>query len=155
MKVLWIGGAIALLLSSAAQAQNFTHETTWGEVAMTGGVGPKGQNAQAGTVSGNFRVTNDDGSIVTGQIMCIGMDQPPSSGIFALHMACDAKSATGNVSIAYGCNWVGEEGAEDRPLACVGALQGKGGDVAGRRGMITMYWSSDRKSTGVGQWFEQ
>ena len=105
---------------------------------MTGGVGPKGQNAQAGTVSGNFRVTNDDGSIVTGQIMCIGMDQPPSSGIFALHMACDAKSATGNVSIAYGCNWVGEEGAEDRPLACVGALQGK------ERDYVFYFWDITR-----------
>ena len=48
-----VGGgmlAAALCCASAASAENFTSEITWGDVSMVGGIGPDGTWGRGGTV---------------------------------------------------------------------------------------------------------
>lgn len=140
----------AIAFAVPAQAQHFTYEVTWGDVDMTGGVGPD-RSAAAGVVEGTYVSTYSDGRTVNGTIHCVGMDQPDSS-MFDMHMSCDANSDTGEISIAYACNWRGE--GNDGPLACVGYLEGKAGGAEGRAGLLTLDWHAPNASTGTGQWFE-
>ncbi|WP_340586585.1 hypothetical protein [Erythrobacter alti] len=139
----------ALLIAAPAQAQQFTYEVTWGDVEMTGGVGPERSSA-AGVVDGNFTANYEDGRTVEGSMHCVGMDQP-SGSMFDMHMSCEATSETGTTSIVYGCDWRGE--GTNGPLACVGYMEGRG-DIEGRAGLLTLDWHSQNASSGTGQWFE-
>ncbi len=144
--------AAALLSASAANAENFTYEVTWGDVSMYGGVGPEGTNARGGTVSGTYTTTLGDETF-SGNITCVGMDQPPSSGVFALTLACDAvREGFGTTAIVYGCNYLGERGP-DTALGCVGAIRARDGEGAGRMGSVTMHWHSATSASGTGQWY--
>lgn len=148
--------AAALCCASAASAENFTYEITWGDVSMVGGIGPDGTWGRGGTVSGTYVTTLADGSTINGAVQCVGMDQPPSAGVFAVTMACDAvrDGATDATAIAYGCNYLGEPGP-DTALGCVGGIRSQTGTVgAVRTGSVTMHWHSQNASSGTGQWYE-
>ncbi|MBD2843487.1 hypothetical protein [Erythrobacter rubeus] len=147
-----LGGA--LLASSAAHAQSFTYEVVWQPVEQIGGIaGPDGTQYQGGVVEGTYTATYDDGTVNNGTVKCVGTDQP-DGGIFAIHLACTTREESGVGAIAYGCNFIGERGPET-PLGCVGALQGKEGDMAGRNGSVTMEWYSDSGARGTGSWYAQ
>lgn len=146
--------ATALLSASAASAQMFTYEITWGEVAMVGGIGPDGSWGRGGTVSGVLTSTYADGQSYTSNLRCVGMDVAPSASVFDVDLACDATDDAGSrTSAAYGCNYLGEPGPET-PLGCVGGIRGKAGRMEGRHGAVTMHWYSDTQSRGTGQWYE-
>lgn len=140
----------ALAITAPANAQQFTYEIDWGEVDMTGGVGPD-RSAAAGVVEGTYVSIYSDGRTVNGTIRCVGMDQPDAS-TFDMHMACDATSETGQTAIAYGCDWRGE--GHTGPLACVGYIEGRAGGIEGRAGLLTLDWHAERAATGTGQWFQ-
>ncbi|MEO1169022.1 MAG: hypothetical protein AAFW97_09970 [Pseudomonadota bacterium] len=152
-----IGGgmlAAALCCASAAHAVNFTYDITWGDVAMVGGIGPDGSWGRGGTVSGTYATTFEDGTTSAGTVTCVGMDQPPSAGVFAITLACDATSSEGGTTaIAYGCNYLGERGP-DTPLSCVGGIRARDGENAGSVGSVTMHWHSATEAHGTGQWYE-
>ncbi|MBV7265884.1 hypothetical protein [Erythrobacter ani] len=144
----------ALLASGTANAQSFTYEVVWQPVEQIGGiVGPDGPQYQGGVVEGAYTTTYADGTVNTGSVKCVGTDQP-DGGIFAIHLACTTREEGGVAALAYGCNFIGEPGPET-PLGCVGALQGKEGELAGRNGNLTMEWYSDTNSRGTGAWFAE
>jgi len=147
--------AASLLFGGAAIAQNFTYDVVWQPVESIGGMtGPDGQQGGgAGIVNGSYTTTFEDGSVQKGTVRCVGMDQPDNS-LFAIHMSCTTKDTAGTASLVYGCNYLGKPGPET-PLGCVGAIQGKDGDEAGRRGSLTMEWYSATASRGTGQWYGQ
>ena len=144
--------AVALILPTAAQAEDFVVDVTWGDVVMTGGIGPEGNWAQAGDVEGTYVVTYSDGTTGNGTIHCVGMDTPPSEAPFRLRMSCDAGREGVATSMAFNCLWRGEPGPET-PLSCIGFIRGKEGALEGRGGMMSMDWSEPGKSHGVGQWW--
>lgn len=143
--------AVALALPATAHAEDFVIDITWGELQMTGGIGPNGNVATAGERDGTYVAKYADGHSVNGTIHCIGMSQPPSS-IFPLHQSCDANSQSGHISLGLMCLWRGEMGPQT-PLSCVGFMTGKEGSVAGRGGMITMDYTDSDHSHGTGQWW--
>jgi len=145
-------GTLALL-SSSAFAQSFTYDVIWQPVESIGGMtGPNGPMGQGGVVEGKYTSSLSDGTTVTGAVKCVGMDQPDGE-IFAIHLACTATDTNGaKSSLIYGCNFIGKPGP-DTPLGCVGAIQGKEGQMAGRNGSLTMEWYSDTNSRGTGQWY--
>ncbi len=154
----FVGGgliAAAMLCASAASAENFTYEITWGDVSMVGGIGPDGTWGQGGSVEGTYVTTLADGSTVNGDVRCVGMDQPPSAGVFSLTLACDAvrEGATEATTIAYGCNYLGEPGP-DTALGCVGGIRYQQDMGALRIGSVTMHWNTDTTAHGTGQWYE-
>lgn len=154
MKSLAMGAAMSasLMLGSAAAAQSFNYEVTWEPVEAVGGMtGVNGNQYGGGVASGTYVTTYTDGTVATGAVKCVGMDQPTGS-IFAIHLACTTTEAEGKGSLVYGCNFLGERGPET-PLGCVGGVEGKEGPLAGRRGALTMEWYSDTKSRGTGQWY--
>lgn len=155
MKNLMIGGVAAALLScaTAAGAQMFTYEITWGEVDMVGGIGASGDMYQGGSVEGTYVSTYAGGEENSGTVRCVGMDQPPNS-MFAIHLACNAEGDSSLTGIAYGCNYLGEPGPET-PLGCVGGMHGKSGEMDGRFGSVTMHWFSATEARGTGQWYAQ
>ncbi len=67
-------------------------------------------------------------------------------------MTCTTKDNAGTTALIYGCNYMGKPGPQT-PLGCVGAIQGKDGDDAGRNGSLTMEWYSATASRGTGQWY--
>lgn len=153
-----VGGGIlaaALFCASAAQAENFTYEVTWGDVNMVGGIGADGRWGRGGTVSGTYVTTLADGSAINGTISCVGLDQAPSESVFALTLACDAtrEGTSEATAIAYGCNYLGEPGP-DTGLGCVGGIRYAEGDAAPRLGSVTMHWYSSSGARGTGQWYE-
>ena len=114
--------------------------------------GPDGQRGGGGAVvDGAYTTTYADGSVQRGKVRCVGMQQPDNS-LFPIHMSCTATDPSGAASLIYGCNYLGEPGPET-PLGCVGGLQGKTGETAGRRGSLTMEWYSQTESRGTGQWY--
>lgn len=146
--------AAALLSASAANAENFTYEITWGDVNMVGGIGPDGSWGQGGTVDGTYVTTRADGSTVNGAVTCVGMDQPPSAGVFALTLACTASDGSVDpTTIAYGCNYLGEPGP-DTALGCVGGIRTVNGLGVVILGSVTMHWNSATTAHGTGQWYE-
>jgi hypothetical protein len=155
MKRLLMSGlaAAGLVCAGAANAQTFTGEIEFEDPNFVGGLGPAGTFGRGGTMNGTFTVNPADGPAATGSIRCVGMDQPPSASLFDVHLACDAVTAEedGRVSIIYGCSWL----AEDRqgPLSCVGAIEGKTGPLAGRRGATTLHLRQGTSIT-TGQWYE-
>lgn len=145
-------GAAAMLFAAPAVAQSFTYDVTWEPVVPYGGIsGPNGQQYSGGAVAGTYETTFDDGSVVNGNVRCVGTRQP-HGGIFAIHLACTAEDEQGTYSLAYGCNWLGEPGPE-APLGCVGSMEAKDGEASGTRGGLTMHWYTDEKSVGTGQWY--
>lgn len=156
MKKFALGTAIcaSALLGSAAFAQTFTYEVVWQPVESVGGMtGPDGPRYGGGTVTGSYTTTYADGRVATGTVKCVGMRQPEAS-MFAIHMACSTSEAEGGGSLVYGCNYLGEPGP-NTPLGCVGAVEGKEGPLAGRRGSLTMEWYSATNSRGTGQWYSE
>lgn len=147
--------AAALLCASTAHADNFTYEITWGDVTSIGGIGPDGTWGRGGSVDGTYVTTLEDGSTVNGAMTCVGMDQPPSAGIFAIMMACDAvrDGATEATTIAYGCNYLGEPGP-DTALGCVGGIRYQEDMGVLRLGSVTMHWNTANTAHGTGQWYE-
>ena len=148
-----IGAAIAasVTLSTPAMAQNFTYDVTWGPVESYGGLSsPDGPQYRGGAVKGTYVSTDSDGTVANGTVRCVGTRQPP--GIFAIHLACTSQDQQGTYSVAYGCNWLGEPGPET-PLGCVGALEATDGELKGTLGSLTMYWYSNEKAVGTGQWY--
>ncbi|GMN01882.1 hypothetical protein [Erythrobacter sp. MTPC3] len=144
----------AMLAGSAAHAQSFTYEVVWQPVEQIGGItGPDGPQYQGGVVEGRYTTTYADGTVNNGTVKCVGTDQP-DGGIFAIHLACTTKEEAGTASLAYGCNFIGEPGP-DAPLGCIGALQGKEGENAGRNGNLTMEWYTNANARGTGAWFAQ
>jgi hypothetical protein len=147
-----VAGTLSILLTGNAMAQSFTYDVVWQPVENIGGMtGPDGMQGAAGVVSGSYTTTYQDGSVQKGNVRCVGMDQP-DNGLFDLHMSCTAKDSSGEASLVYGCNWLGDPGPET-PLGCVGGLQGKTGETAGRNGSLTMEWYSTTQSRGTGQWY--
>lgn len=146
-------GVASVAVATPAMAQSFTYDVTWEPVESVGSItGPNGEmNAGGGTVNGTYETTFDDGTVVNGAVRCVGMRQPHGS-IFAIHLSCTAKDDQGTYSLIYGCNFLGEPGPET-PLGCAGGIQAKDGENAGARGGLTMYWYSDEKSSGTGQWY--
>ncbi len=156
MKKLTVGvlATASLLTAGAAHAQSFTYDVVWEPVESIGGlVGPNGPQYQGGVVEGKYTTTYADGTVSTGDVKCVGVDQP-DGGIFAIHLACTTTEEAGKASLAYGCNFIGEPGP-DTPLSCVGALQGKEGAFAGRNGNLTMEWYTDANARGTGAWFAE
>lgn len=147
-----LAGALALSTTSA-HAETFTFDITWKPVENIGGMtGPNGTQYGGGTAEGSYTATYSDGSKDSGSVKCVGMDQP-DGGIFAIHLACSVTPANGGKATSvYGCNYIGKPGP-DTPLGCVGGLEGKEGQFAGRRGALTMEWYSASKSRGTGQWY--
>ncbi|MGP1352495.1 MAG: hypothetical protein ACTS1Z_04170 [Parasphingopyxis sp.] len=148
--------AAALCCASAANAENFTYEITWGDVNMVGGIGADGTWGRGGSVEGTYVTTLEDDSTVNGAIRCVGMDQAPSATMFAVMLACDAvrDGAADATTIAYGCNYIGDPGP-DTPLGCVGGIRFAGGATGEvRRGSVTMHWHSATEAHGTGQWYE-
>ena len=151
MKIHALAVVAALTIPGAAHAEDFTIDADWGELKMTGGIGPDGTVGQAGERDATYVATYDDGRSVNGSMHCIGMNQP-SGALFPLHMSCDAESQSGQISLALGCIWRGEPGP-GAGLSCVGFMTGKGGPMAGRGGMMTMNWTGPNKTHGTGQWW--
>lgn len=154
MKKSAIGVAVsaAVLLCGPALAQSFTYEVVWEPVERVGGMdGPNGPQYMGGAISGTYTVAYGNGETATGTVRCVGMDQP-DGGIFAIHMTCTTKEEGGTGSLVYGCNFLGKPGP-DTPLGCVGGVQGKEGEFAGRNGGLTMEWYSESNSRGTGQWY--
>ena len=147
-----IACVFSVAAASPAAAQSFTHETTWEPVESVGGLsGPEGTRYGGGAVKGTYVTTMNDGSMTKGTIRCVGLGQP-TGGIFTIHLSCTAKDDQGSYNIAYGCNYIGKPGPET-PLGCMGGMQGKGGPADGQSGALTMYWYTDAKSKGTGQWY--
>lgn len=142
--------AAALAVPGTAFAEDFSIEYTWGEVQMTGGIGPQGTVARAGTLDGTFVVTNADGSTVNGTAHCIGMDDDGSP--FELRMSCDTATSNSTAAMGLLCIWRGPQGP-GTPLSCVGFLTGKSGQLQGRGGMVTINWYDSGKAHGAGQWW--
>ena len=147
--------AAALCCATAASAENFTYEITWGDVDQIGGIGADGSWGRGGSVEGTYVTTLEDGSTVNGNVRCIGMNQAPSATMFAIMMACDAvrEGATDTTTIAYGCNYIGDPGP-GTPLGCVGGIRIEPDMGAVRRGAVTMHWHSQTAAHGTGQWYE-
>lgn len=149
-----LAAGIAMLASTPAQAQTFVFDVDWGPVERFPGLeGADGPQYAGGIVSGNYSLTNGDGTTDTGTVKCVGQGQP-DGGIFAIHLSCTANSSTSDSmsSLVYGCNFLGEPGPET-PISCVGGLEGRSGEAEGWRGAVTMHWYSGDKATGTGQWF--
>jgi hypothetical protein len=143
----------ALCFASAANAENFTYEVTWGDVDTVGGVGPNGTAAGGGTVSGTY-VTTVGGETINGAISCVGMRESPSSSVFDLRLACDATRDGGaTTAIVYGCSYLGEPGP-GTALGCVGAIRASDGENEGAMGSVTMHWHAANAATGTGQWYD-
>lgn len=153
IKTILSASAISFLFATSAMAQSFTYDVVWQPVESIGGMtGPGGERGGGGAVAdGAYTTTYADGSVEKGSVRCVGMQQPDNS-LFAIHMSCTAKDSSGTASLLYGCNYLGQPGPET-PLGCVGGLQGKTGDTAGRRGSLTMEWYSATQSRGTGQWY--
>lgn len=142
----------AITISTPAQAEDFVVDIAWGDVEMTGGVGPEANRAMAGVVEGTYTVTYADGQSGNGNIRCVGMDTPPSEAPFQLRMSCDASREGLRTSMAFNCLWRGEPG-NDTPLFCIGFMTGREGAFAGRGGMMTLDWPEPNTSHGTGQWW--
>ncbi len=154
MKRLTVAMASAALVLGAttANAQSFTYDITWNPVESVGGMmSPDGPRGGGGIVEGSYTTAYSDGTTSTGTVKCVGLQQP-EGGLFAIHMSCSINDENGNSSAVYGCNYLGKPGP-DTALGCVGGLQGKDGESAGRNGSLTMHWYSASKSTGTGQWY--
>lgn len=144
--------ATGLLASAGVSAQSFTYEVDIAPPTFVGGLGPDGSYGRGGTTGGPYTTTLANGDTATGTLTCVGMDQPPSTSLFAVHLACDAVATDGSTrtSVLYGCNPIGED---DGPLSCVGGIEGKTGPNAGRRGSVTLHLRGEN-SVGTGQWYE-
>jgi hypothetical protein len=153
MRKLLGGGLIAaaMLCATGAQAQSFTYEITWGDVAMVGGIGPDGTRGRGGTVSGTYVTTFDDDTTSTGTVTCVGMGQAPSANVFDIVLSCDAVDSD-TTALAYGCNYLGAPGP-DTALGCVGGMRASDGETEGRVGSVTMHWNTATTATGTGQWY--
>lgn len=139
----------AAFVTAPAAAETFTYEVQFSEPSFVGGMGDEGRDGRSGTMSGPFTSVSSTGGSVSGNVMCIGMDQP-DNGMFDVHFSCTATRTDGaKSSLVYGCNWLGE----DRGLSCVGGMEGREGAVKGRRGVLTMHLK-DGTSIGTGQWLE-
>ena len=145
--------ALSFFICGAAMAQSFTYDVVWKPVENIGGMaGPDGQRGgAAGVVDGSYTTTYEDGSTQKGTVRCVGMDQPDNA-LFDIHMSCTTKAATGDASVVWGCNWLGDPGPQT-PLGCVGGIQGTTGETKGRNGLMTMEWYSQTASRGTGQWY--
>ncbi|UOR15310.1 hypothetical protein [Qipengyuania aquimaris] len=147
--IIALTAAAAAVLAAPAAAENFTYEIRFGEPSFVGGMGEEGRDGRSGTMSGPFTSTSASGASVSGNVTCIGMDQPDNS-LFDVHFSCTATRSDGtNTSLIYGCNWLGE----DMGLSCVGGAEGRDGTTEGRRGVLTMHLK-EGVSTGTGQWIE-
>lgn len=146
----WIATALAAtMLASGAQAENFTYEVTFGEPDFVGGMGENGMSGRSGIMTGTYRTSLANGTSITGSIRCIGMDQPPNA-LFDVHFSCEAARSGGpQSSLIYGCNTVPNDGG----FSCVGGIEGKTGELEGRRGLVTMHLKRGT-SVGTGQWLE-
>ena len=153
----WFAGTAicaAALIGSSAVAQSFTYDIVWEPVESIGGMtGPDGPQYRGGVVSGKYTTTFEDGTVLRGDVRCVGMGQP-DGGIFRIHLTCSFSDGEASGTSVYGCNFLGEPGP-DTPLGCVGGIEGKTGDFAGRRGSLTMEWYTDKNARGTGQWYGQ
>lgn len=152
MKVYISAIAVALLIPGTAMADDFTAEYSWSQPEMTGGIGPDGNWAQAGEITGTYVAKLDTGATANGTAHCVGMDEDRMG--FKLRMSCDMTSGDVKYSSAMLCVWRGEVGP-DTPLSCVGYMTGKAGVLKGRGGMITMNWYAQGKAHAVAQWWPQ
>lgn len=142
----------AMLAGSAAHAQSFTYDVEWQPVESIGGLtGLDGPQYRGGVVEGTYATTNSDGTTDSGNVKCVGMDQP-DGGIFDFHLTCSFTGQDGGGSIVYGCNFQGKPGP-DTPVGCIGGFEATSGELKGRRGNITMDWYAETKSSGTGQWY--
>ena len=142
----------ALLAGGTAHAQSFTYETDWQPVESLGGfTSPSGPQYRGGVVEGTFTTTYEDGSVDTGTVKCVGMDQP-DGGIFAIHLTCNFTGENGGGTLVYGCNFQGTPGP-NTPLGCIGGFEATSGEQKGRRGNLTMDWYSAEKASGTGAWY--
>lgn len=144
--------ALAFLIPGTAVAEDISAEYIWSQPTMTGGIGPQGNWAQAGDITGTYSFTVADGTKIEGTAHCVGMDENRLG--FNLRMSCDMASGANRYSTAMLCVWRGEAGP-DTPLSCVGYMTGKAGTLEGRGGMITMNWYAQGKAHVVSQWWPQ
>jgi hypothetical protein len=146
MKMMIKTAVLAALLAapSMAIAGTATYTTTGGPEKTTGT-----DQYQGSYQDGTSVVTFADGKQVNENWTCIGVSQPPNSKIFDFHFACDSSGEAGSYSMIFGCNNIGDTGAQ----GCVGGLSGKTGWYEGKNGSTT--WSG-AGGTGMGtmQWSE-
>lgn len=142
--------ALAMTAAHGACAQMFTYESQSDAPTTVGGVGPDGTPFGGAYWTGKSNATFADGRKTTSTTKCISMSQPPRDSIFMTHGACDIVSNDGTFSAMIGCNFVDKAGTE---MSCVGALIGKTGAYAGRRGTLTLH-GKGASAKGTGQWLQ-
>ena len=142
-------GAAATCLCAGALAQTFTFVSTSETPTTVGATTPQG-SVRGSYWTGSSTVTYADGTTTESTFTCVSTTQPPRDSIFMMHGVCDGTGADGDYTAYTGCNVLDEEAGE---MSCVGGLIGKTGDLAGRRGVLTIHGQGDA-SSGTGQWFE-
>ena len=144
MKLMTKSALFAVLLSAPgmALAGTATYSTTGGPEKTTGT-----DQFQGSYQDGTSEVTFADGSRSSENWTCIGVSQPPTAKIFDFHFACDSWGEKGSYSMIFGCNNIGDTGAQ----GCVGGLTGKTGIYEGKNGSTT--WAgTGGTGTGTMQW---
>ncbi|OAO03087.1 hypothetical protein A8B75_00760 [Sphingomonadales bacterium EhC05] len=145
-------GAIAALLgvSASAQAQSGDLTFTFTSKSMDPVVmSAEGSPYVGSYLSGTNMVRYSNGKTTSSRYSCVSMSQPPKDQIFDLHMICDGTDKEGSWSATMGCTII--DAAKDE-MSCIGALYGKSGAYAGRRGSLTNHGIGNDAS-GTGQWF--
>jgi hypothetical protein len=150
MKVIAIICSAALFgfSASAAQAQNFTYESTANAPTVVGGPDMRGTPVVGASWTGTSTVTWADGKKTTDKYTCISTSQPANAKIFDAHTICDGSNADGTYSAVFGCQYSSKD---MQTMGCVGGLTGRTGKYAGRAGGIT-FGGRGGSGTGTGSW---
>jgi hypothetical protein len=150
MKVIAIVCTAALFAvsSTAAQAQNFTYDTTAGAPTVVGGPDMRGIPTVGATWSGTSTVTWADGKKTVDKFICVSTTQPSNAKIFDTHTICDGTNAEGTYSVVFGCQYISKD---MQSMGCVGGLTGRTGKYAGRGGGIT-FGGRGGNGSGTGSW---
>lgn len=147
-KTLVLAAFSAAFATSAAQAQNFTFQSTAEAPSIVvSTAGPDGKPYGALAFSGVGETSWADGKKSKYSYKCISMSQPPRDAIFMSHMMCDVAASDGKFVVTFGCNAMSAD-----EMGCVGGLAGSSGAYANRRGSLTSH-GKGTKSGGTGQWY--